>query len=185
MLASTLLMGKRILLHVCCGPCSTSSVERLISEGYDPVLFFSDSNIFPESEFMKRYENLLIVAEHYNLPVILDEWDHDGWLEAVKGHEGDKEHGQRCSICFRFNLARAAAKAEELGIEEFATTLTVSRFKNSRKIFDEGDKFKGFREFDFKKKDGFNRSIILSKELGLYRQTWCGCEFSMGDKSAT
>lgn len=184
MLASHLLMGKRILLHVCCGPCSTSSVERLIQEGYEPVLFFSDSNIFPYEEFVKRYENLLIVAEHYNLQVILDEWDHDKWLEAVKGHEKDKEHGARCSICFHFNLERTARKAAELGIDEFTTTLTVSRFKNSRKIFSEGEAFEGFREFDFKKKDGFNRSIILSRELGLYRQTWCGCEFSKGERNA-
>ena len=185
MLASHLLMGKRILLHVCCGPCSTSSIERLIQEGYEPVLFFSDSNIFPYEEFVKRYENLLIVAEHYKLQVILDEWDHTKWLEAVKGHELDREHGERCSLCFHFNLERAARKAEELGLDEFTTTLTVSRFKNSKKIFAEGDSFKGFKEFDFKKKDGFNRSIILSKELGLYRQTWCGCEFSKGDRNAT
>ena len=180
-----MLMGKRILLHVCCGPCSTSSVERLLAEGYDPVLFFSDSNIFPHEEFMKRYQNLLIVAEHYNLPVILDSWDHDQWREAVKGHENDKEHGERCSLCFRFNLERAYRKALELGIDEFTTTLTVSRFKNSRTIFSVGDAFPGFVEFDFKKKDGFNRSIVLSKELGLYRQKWCGCEFSMGEGSAT
>ena len=184
MLASSLLMGKRILLHVCCGPCSTASIERLLQEGYEIVLFFSDSNIFPYEEFMKRYENLLIVAEHYSLPVILDSWDHEEWLEAVKGHEGDKEHGERCSLCFRFNLERAYRKAKELGIEEFTTTLTVSRFKSSRKIFSEGEAFPGFSEFDFKKKDGFNRSIVLSKELGLYRQTWCGCEFSLRDSHA-
>lgn len=134
---------------------------------------------------MKRYENLLIVAEHYKLDVIIDTWDHEAWLEAVKGHENDPEHGQRCSLCFHFNLQRAAAKAAEMGIDEFTTTLTVSRFKNSRRIFDEGAAFPGFREFDFKKKDGFNRSIILSRELGLYRQQWCGCEFSRGNRDAT
>ena len=134
---------------------------------------------------MKRYENLLIVADNFGLEVIRDEWDHDAWRKAVKGHEGDREHGERCSLCFRFNLSRAAAKARELGIDLFTTTLTVSRFKNSRKIFDEGEAFPGFLEIDFKKKDGFNRSIVLSKELGLYRQQWCGCEFSMGDRSAT
>ena len=185
MLASRLLMGKRILLHVCCGPCSTSSVERLIAEGYDPVLFFSDSNIFPREEFMKRYDNLLIVAERYGLPVILDSWDHQEWLEAVKGHEGDREHGERCSLCFRFNLSRAAAEAEKLGIDEFTTTLTVSRFKRSEAIFSEGRRFPGFQEIDFKKKDGFGRSIALSKELGLYRQSWCGCEFSRRDNGAS
>ena len=129
----------------------------------------------------KRYENLLIVAEHYNLEVILDDWDHEAWREAVKGHENDPEHGGRCSLCFHFNLERTARKAEELGIDEFATTLTVSRFKKSESIFREGREFPGFREIDFKKKDGFNRSIILSKELGLYRQNYCGCEFSRRD----
>lgn len=175
-------MGKRILVHVCCGPCATSSIERLLSEGYEPVLFFSDSNIFPEEEFMKRYENLLIVARLNGLKVILDEWDHSRWLEAVKGHEEDREHGERCLICFRFNLARTAEKARELGIDEFTTTLTVSRFKPSAAIFRIGDDYPGFQEIDFKKKDGFNRSVMLSKELGLYRQDYCGCEFSLRDR---
>lgn len=84
-------------------------------------------------------------------------------------------------MCFHFNLERTAKKAGELGIDEFATTLTVSRFKKSESIFREGREFPGFREIDFKKKDGFNRSIILSKELGLYRQNYCGCEFSRRD----
>ena len=175
-------MGKKLLLHVCCGPCSTSSIERLLLDGYEPVLFFSDSNIFPYEEFMKRYENLLIVAEHYGLETILDEWYHGRWLERVKGHEDDKEHGERCSLCFRFNLERAQEKARELGIENFATTLTVSRFKSSARIFHEGEDLPGFCPIDFKKKDGFNRSIVLSKELGLYRQDYCGCEFSLRDR---
>ena len=162
-------MGKRILVHVCCGPCATSSIERLLSEGYEPVLFFSDSNIFPEEEFMKRYENLLIVARLNGLEVILDEWDHSRWLEAVKGHEEDREHGERCLICFRFNLARTAEKARV-------------RFKPSAAIFRIGDDYPGFQKIDFKKKDGFNRSVMLSKELSLYRQDYCGCEFSLRDR---
>ena len=174
-------MGKRILLHVCCGPCSTASIERLLDEGYEPVLFFSDSNIFPYGEFMKRYSNLLIAADHYGLEVILDDWRHDDWREAVKGHEGDREHGERCSLCFRYNLRRTAEKAAELGIGCFTTTLTVSRFKNSSTIFQEGRAFPGFVEIDFKKKDGFGRSIALSREIGLYRQDYCGCEFSRRD----
>ena len=177
-------MAERLLLHVCCGPCSTSSIERLLEEGYEPVLFFSDSNIFPYEEFCRRYENLLIVARHYGLEVILDSWDHDQWLEWVKGHEMDKEHGERCSLCFRFNLLRAKAKADEMGIGRFATTLTVSRFKSSKAIFAQGDDLPGFEKIDFKKKDGFSRSIQLSKQLGLYRQNWCGCEFSLRDSHA-
>lgn len=174
-------MGNRILLHVCCGPCSTASIERLLEEGYEPVLFFSDSNIFPESEFEKRYEHLLKVASFYRLEVIKDPWIHDSWLDWIKGYENEREHGKRCTLCFRYNLLKAAAKAAELGIPYFTTTLTVSRFKNSKVIFSQGDDLEGFLPIDFKKKDGFNRSIVLSKELDLYRQQYCGCEFSMRD----
>lgn len=178
------IMGNRILLHVCCGPCSTASIERLLGEGYEPVLFFSDSNIYPEAEFEKRYDNLLKVAAFYNLEVIKDAWLHESWLEWIKGYENEREHGKRCTLCFRYNLMKAAEKAEELGIPYFATTLTVSRFKNSKVIFSQGEDLKGFLAIDFKKKDGFNRSIVLSKELGLYRQQYCGCEFSMRDAVA-
>ncbi len=174
-------MGNRILLHVCCGPCSTSSIERLISDGWEPVLFYSDSNIFPREEYEKRYDNLVIVANHYGLQLIKDSWDHEMWREHIRGHEKDAEHQERCKFCFYFNLKRASNKAKELGIEHFCTTLTVSRFKNSETIFAEGEKFEGFEKIDFKKKNGFQRSIELSKELELYRQRYCGCEFSFHD----
>ena len=170
---------KKILLHCCCGPCSTSSIERLLSEGWFPVLFFSNSNIYPAAEFEKRYGELLKVAAFYGLEVIREEQDHDEWLASVSGHEGDREGGERCSLCFSYNLRRVAMKASELGIEHFTTTLSVSRFKNSRKIFTAGDVFDGFEEIDFKKKNGFARSIEISRQLGLYRQNYCGCEFSL------
>ena len=170
---------RRLLLHCCCGPCSTASIECLLEEGITPVLFFSNSNIHPSSEFDKRYGELLKVARHYGLEVIREEQDHDAWRNAVKGHEDDREGGERCSLCFRYNLLRAAAKARELGIPSFATTLTVSRFKNSARIFAQGEDLDGFEPIDFKKRDGFNRSLRLSKGLDLYRQDYCGCEFSM------
>ena len=170
---------KSILVHVCCGPCATSSVERLLEEGWRPVLFFSDSNIYPEEEFEKRYGSFLTVAEHYSLPYIKDTYDHHAWLEWIKGFEEEKEHGARCTLCFRFNLLRTCQKAKELGIKRFCTTLTVSRFKNSATIFSQGEDLEGFFPMDFKKKDGFAKSCALSKEMGLYRQSWCGCEFSM------
>ena len=171
---------KNILVHVCCGPCATSSIQRLIEEGWSPVLFFSDSNIWPLEEFEKRYDTLLKVASFYSVPVIKDEYDHGAWRDWVKGYEEEPEHGKRCQRCFRFNLLRSRDKAKELGIPYFCTTLTVSRFKNSKTIFHEGEDLDGFLEIDFKKKDGFAKSCALSKEMGLYRQTWCGCEFSKG-----
>ncbi len=141
-------------------------------------MYFTNSNIDTKEEFDKRYENLLIVAQHYGLKVLEDEYQHDSWLEAIKGYEGEKEHGARCPLCFNFSLKRAYEKAKELDIPYFCTTLTVSRFKNSKVIFSVGEQYEGFVPFDFKKKNGFARSTELAKALGLYRQQYCGCEFS-------
>jgi len=174
---------EEILLHCCCGPCSTASIERLLSEGLSPVLYYSNSNIYPKGEYDLRLENLEKVASIYGLKLFSDSYDHESWLSAVKGHEGDREGGWRCSLCFAFNLHRAAIRAKELGLH-FCTTLTVSRFKNSKKIFDEGMKEDGFEQWDFKKRDGFSRSCVLAKEYGLYRQSYCGCEFSLRDSKA-
>lgn len=168
----------RILLHVCCGPCATASIERLLELGWKPVLYFSNSNIHPYEEFVKRYKEAVKVAGYGSLEIYMDEYRHDLWLERIRGHEGDPEHGARCSLCFRFSLERACEKARELGIDHFTTTLTISRFKNSAVIFRQAEELEGFEAIDFKKKNGFNRSVELSKMLGLYRQQWCGCEFS-------
>lgn len=168
----------RILVHCCCGPCATASVERLLNEGYAPSLFYSNCNIDTKEEYEKRAENLLRVADYYNVEAKIDSYDHKAWLEAIKGFEGEKEHGARCPLCWAFSFARAQKMAEEGDFPSFCTTLTVSRFKSSQAIFKTGEAFERFSPLDFKKKDGFNRSVKLSKELGLYRQNYCGCEFS-------
>jgi predicted adenine nucleotide alpha hydrolase (AANH) superfamily ATPase len=168
-----------ILVHACCGPCSTASIERLVGEGWKPVLYFSNSNIFPQEEAQKRYEALLEVAQAYQLEVIAEHYDHESWLASIKGHEGEREGGLRCAKCFAYNLAQAASKARQLGYSHFTTTLTVSRFKNSSLIFSVGKQFEGFECIDFKKQGGFDKSVKLTKELGIYRQHYCGCEFSM------
>ncbi|MGC9324977.1 MAG: epoxyqueuosine reductase QueH [Desulfomonilia bacterium] len=170
---------RRILLHVCCAPCATSPVERLRSMGYDVVLFFSNSNIFPETEYAVRLESARRLATILNLELVEDTYDHAAWRSHVKGLEDEPERGRRCMKCFAFNLSRTAEKARELGIEEFTTTLTVSRHKPSGEIFHVGEVFRGFVPIDFKKKDGFSRSIELSRSYALYRQNYCGCEFSM------
>ncbi|MFA6845786.1 MAG: epoxyqueuosine reductase QueH [Sphaerochaetaceae bacterium] len=171
--------NEEILIHACCGPCSTASIERLLEDGWKPTIFYSDSNIYPESEFAKRYENLVLVCQHYKIPLLFEEQDHKAWLSAIHGFETEREGGKRCSRCFEYNLNRAYLKAKELGFRHFSTTLTVSRFKNSSVIFSIGEKFEGFEPIDFKKKGGFEKSCRLSKEMGLYRQQYCGCEFSL------
>ena len=172
---------KDILLHCCCAPCSTTCIEELIDDGYNIILWFSNDNIYPKEENEKRFEHLIKLAQFHNLKVIRNTYDHDKWLEAVSGLETEKEGGERCSICFDYNLGITYKKALELGIEYFTTTLTVSRYKNSFKIFKVGNKYSGFVEKNFKKNDGYARSIKISKELNLYRQKYCGCEFSLRD----
>lgn len=170
---------EKILVHCCCGPCSTSSVKRLLDEGWNPILYFENSNIYPKTENDLRRKNLEKVAEFYNLEVVIGEYNHQAWLDFIKGFETEPEHGRRCTKCFEYNLFRASKVAEGLGISHFTTTLTVSRFKNSLQIFNVGEAFPGFEKIDFKKKDGFAQSVKMAKEMGLYRQQYCGCEFSM------
>jgi len=169
---------KEILVHACCGPCSTASIERLLRDGWKPTMFYSDSNIYPAEEFDKRGRYLKEVCSHYGVPLIVEAQDHDAWRKAVSGLEREKEGGARCLACYRYNLERTFLKAKELGFAHFCTTLTVSRFKKSASIFSVGESFEGFEPIDFKKQDGFARSCLLSKQLGLYRQQYCGCEFS-------
>lgn len=171
-------MGKGILLHTCCGPCATSSVRRLLDEGYEPLLFYSNDNIDSMEEFDRRYENLLRVAEYYGVDVVKDRYDHLSWREDVRGLESEREGGLRCTECFRHSLRKAYGKMKELGMGSFSSTLSVSRFKKSETLFEVGSGFPGFERIDFKKKGGFEESVRLSKEMHLYRQNYCGCEYS-------
>lgn len=151
----------------------------MLKEGWNPVLYFSNSNIFPFEEAQKRFAELMKVARIYELEMIREMYDHESWLLAIQGFEKEREGGERCKRCFAYNLAEANAKAAELGFNHFTTTLTVSRFKDSPTIFAVGERYERFEPIDFKKLGGFERSNVLSKEYGLYRQQYCGCEFSI------
>jgi epoxyqueuosine reductase len=169
---------EKMLLHVCCAPCSTTVVERLIGQGHEVVLFYSNSNIHPEKEYQKRLLEARRLAALNKLDLVEDAYDHQAWLDHIKGHEDAPERGSRCLKCFEYNLARASSAARSLSCAAFTTTLTVSRYKSSKDIFAIGAQFPGFMPMDFKKQDGYARSIKLSQELDLYRQGYCGCEFS-------
>ena len=173
-----------ILLHCCCAVCASSCVERLLGEGRRVTLFFSNANIAPPAEFERRLEAMRKLAAIHDLPLYVDPPDHAAWLAHIAGYENEPERGARCPRCFGFSLARAAAKAAELGIGAFTTSLTVSPHKDSRTIFACGAAFPGFEAHDFKKKDGFLRSNQLARQYGLYRQCYCGCEFSAAASSA-
>jgi len=169
---------ERILLHVCCAPCSTAAVERLLTPGSEVILFFSNSNISPREEYMRRLAEARRLAEMHHLKLIEDDYDHEAWLAHIRGLEEEPERGARCLKCFAYNLGRASSAAQRLACTGFTTTLTVSRHKSSRDIFAQGGRFPGFVPLDFKKQDGYARSIALSRQLDLYRQDYCGCEFS-------
>jgi len=170
-------MRERVLLHVCCGPCATHPIQVLLAD-YEVTLFFSNSNIAPRAEYDRRLSAARKLAERAGLPLIVDNYDHELWLAEVSGLELEPEKGQRCHVCFGFSLARTAAAAEAGGFDGFTTTLTVSPHKSSPVIFGVGAEFNGFRAINFKKGDGFRESVRLSREYGLYRQDYCGCEFS-------
>ncbi len=168
----------KMLLHTCCAPCAAPSAERLVLDGHEVILYFSNFNIFPESEYRLRLEHARRLAQKMNLVIEEDEYDHARWLDHVHGLEHEPEQGRRCRRCFEFSLHRTAELAARRGLPAFATTLTLSPHKVSRVIFEVGASFPGFVPIDFKKKGGFLRSVALSREWDLYRQNYCGCEFS-------
>lgn len=178
----------KVLLHTCCGPCASACVPRLQEEGHEVTLFYSNSNIDTVDEFEKRRCEAEKLAAHDGVGLAVDEYDHQAWLrEAAAGYENEPEKGARCARCFRFNLSRTAAYAVTHGYEAFATSLTVSPHKVSPVIFAQGDAVMASRQSgsdlrflhcDFKKKEGFKLSVRRALELGLYRQSYCGCEFS-------
>ena len=170
-----------IVLHCCCGPCATACIERLLEENLRPLLYFSNSNINSREEYELRLAQLRIVAEFFHVPLAVDEYRHELWLKhcsALEGFRDAPERGPRCRLCFQWSLGRTAAFAAASGLP-FTTSLTVSPHKPAAMIFSLGSVHPGFRPYDFKKRNGFLRSIQLAKELQLYRQNYCGCEFSL------
>ncbi len=172
----------RILLHVCCGVCASHCVRVLKGDGWEPVLFFSNYNIAPREEYERRLGAARRLAEAEGVELVEDCPEHRVWLEAVaQGFEEEPEGGARCVRCFRFSLRRAFERLGELGCVAFTTSLSVSPHKRSALLHAVGAEVGGeaFVPYDFKKRDGYLSSTRRAAELGLYRQIYCGCEFSM------
>lgn len=176
---------KKLLLHTCCSNCSIIAIERL-SQNYDVVLFFSNSNIFPEEEYIKRLNATKKVAELYRRIIIEDKYNQKEWSNEIKGYENEPEHGKRCFICIDYRLNRTANFTKTNSFDAFATTLTTGPQKNADMINSIGKKVGlihnlEYIESNFKKRDGFKRSIEVSKEHNLYLQNYCGCKYSIRD----
>lgn len=179
--------GRRtLLLHACCGPCSSAVLEQLTAF-FDIRVFYYNPNIFPESEYEKRFAELQKLCEQMpfagRVDLIRGVYEPDRYLSFVKGLENEPEGGRRCEKCFQLRLLRSAEMAKAAGTEFFTTTLTVSPYKNAyllNRIGEAIEKETGiaFLFADFKKKEGYKRSIQLSQHYGLYRQHYCGCPFS-------
>ena len=170
-----------ILLHTCCAPCAVACVSRLRNDGMEPVLFYSNANIFPATEYNLRLDQVKRLADLEKLKLIVDAPDPDDWTRCVAcGFEQEPEKGRRCSRCFRYSLHRTFDALERERLKAFTTTLTVSPHKPSALIFKIGLSLSSaFQCIDFKKQNGYQESVRLTKQYGFYRQNYCGCEYSM------
>lgn len=180
----------RLLLHACCAPCSSAVLEYL-SQYFAITLLYYNPNIAPLEEYQKREAELrrLVSQMKFTHPVALLPCQYDGqaFVQAARGLEGEPEGGKRCEACFRLRLRYAAQEAARLRFDYYTTTLSISPMKNAPLLNQLGEEIG--REFgvahlpsDFKKKDGYKRSVQLSKEYDLYRQDYCGCAFSKAQR---
>lgn len=182
---------KRLFLHSCCAPCSSYVLEYLSRYFYITVLYYNP-NIFPPSEYALRVreQESLISRMDFVYPVAFLEGSYrpETFYEAVKGLEGEPEGGKRCEKCYELRLLEAAKEAKAGDYDYFTTTLTISPLKSADKLNEIGRRLGteygvAYLPSDFKKRDGYKRSTQLSKEYGLYRQDYCGCVYSVRERS--
>lgn len=177
---------KKLLLHACCAPCSSYTIEYL-SEFFDITLLFYNPNISPENEYFSRAKELERLVGEMSLKgkvsVKICEYDSKTFYDMAKGLENLPEGGERCFLCYALRLEESAAYAKDNGFDYFCTTLSISPYKNADKLNEIGGELSEkygvkYLYSDFKKRNGYKRSIELSNEYNLYRQNYCGCEFS-------
>ena len=176
-----------VLLHTCCAPCSSAIIEVLIQNGITPVIYYCNPNIYPQEEYEIRKNECTRYAQSLGLDIVDADYDHENWLEAMKGLENEPERGGRCLRCFKLRLSRTAQYAQKRGIKVITTTLASSRWKSLDQINEAGrlacegtDTVWWDRNW---RKGGLQeRRLQIIKEYDFYNQLYCGCEFSMRDK---
>ena len=179
-----------LLLHSCCAPCSSYCLEYL-SNLFEITVFYYNPNIYPEEEYEKRtMEQKLLIEKMptiHKVSYLQGPYDKERFYEIAKGYENCREGGERCFLCYEMRLRKTAELAKSLGMDYFTTTLSISPLKNAAKLNEIGGKLA--KEYDipylysdFKKKNGYKRSVELSAQYGMYRQYYCGCVFSKNER---
>ena len=181
---------KKILLHSCCGPCSTYVISYL-TKYFDITILYYNPNIFPYDEYLKRKDEQIKVINEIektnNINIMDCDYDNEIYNNLIKGLENEPERGSRCKICYKMRMEKTAILAKENDFDYFCTTLSVSPYKNANWINEIGKDLEQKYNIkwlysDFKKKDGYKKSIELSKKYNLYRQDYCGCIYSKLNK---
>ena len=173
-----------VLLHTCCAPCSSAIIEALMKEGITPVIYYCNPNIYPREEYEIRKNECTRYAQALGLEIVDADYDHENWLEAVKGMENEPERGGRCLKCFKLRLLRTARYARERGIRVITTTLASSRWKSLDQINEAGSWAVGqvedviWWDRNWRKGGLQERRLQILKEYDFYNQLYCGCEFS-------
>jgi predicted adenine nucleotide alpha hydrolase (AANH) superfamily ATPase len=174
-------MKPKLLLHSCCAPCSSAVIERLLKD-YDITIYYYNPNIYPVNEYDRRKSEQIQYCKKLGVDILVGDYNPSQYLIAIKGNEELPEKSVRCYKCYELRIYETAKKARELGFDYFTTTLSISPHKNATWINEIGKNFESedckFLESNFKKQNGYLRSIELSKENNFYRQDYCGCEMS-------
>ncbi len=179
----------KLLLHSCCAPCSSYVLEYL-SQYFQITVLYYNPNIYPEEEYEKRVaeqESFLRRFLGRRADFLAGDYESGRFYEMARGLEELPEGGERCFGCYRLRLQETARRAKELGMDYFTTTLSISPLKNAQKLNEIGEELAkeygvAYLTSDFKKKDGYKRSVELSREYGMYRQDYCGCVFSLRER---
>jgi len=174
----------KVMMHICCGICAGSVAERLLTEGHEVTGYFFNPNIHPLEEYERRLDVARVIAKSVGFSLEAGKYDPESWFQATIGLDKEPEGGRRCEVCYRLRLQETFRVMSERGLDAFTTTLTVSPHKPAYVVNPIGEEIAGdkFIARDFKKKDGFNRANEIAKKLGVYRQHYCGCVYSMGQE---
>jgi epoxyqueuosine reductase len=171
----------KIILHICCGVCASGAAHVLLSEGHEVTGYYYNPNIFPPDEYIRRLEATARAAARLGFNLVEGPYNTADWTAEAAPLAGEPEGGRRCEVCYRVRLQQTCLYMQQSGADAFTSTLTISPHKSALVINGIGQEIGGnkFLPRDFKKKEGFKKATELARSWGLYRQSYCGCEYSL------